>query len=372
MLMHWQTRFLLLLLPLLALTCLSAAQDPLPGKGKDGEGKDKEQDKALYDSAPEPTFRSAVSEVRVTFFATDESNHALQTLTTSDFAIVDNEKVVRNFRSLTRSDQASLDVVVLVDLSESVASNSRVAMSSVLQLVAREQSIADGNIAVLSFGGTPGQSSKPASETLRPAFLCSSGCRGSDSVAKLQAAKGGGLTPLFDALIFAADFISKHGPASRCGDVRGDVGGDVRGDVGGDLRSEVRSDVRPVFILFSDGNDTISLHSASEALQAVLEAGALIYSADVGTPDRPTSGSVFLQKISAATGGRYFSPRFTLNDGAAPLWNAVLEDLHASYVVTYDLPSHQAGFHALRLLPTQNLNLSFHSRTGYNYDASDQ
>jgi VWFA-related protein len=342
------------------LTCLAAAQDPDKDKDKDRSNKDRQQDSAPFDSAREPTFRRAVSEVRVTFFATDESNHALQTLTTSDFAIVDNEKVVRNFRSLTRSDQASLDVVVLVDLSESVASNSRVAMSSVLQLVAREQSIADGNIAVLSFGGTPGQSSKPASETLRPAFLCSSGCRGSDSVAKLQAAKGGGLTPLFDALIFAADFISKHGPASRCGDLRGD------------LRSEVRSDVRPVFILFSDGNDTISLHSASEALQAVLEAGALIYSADVGTPDRPTSGSVFLQKISAATGGRYFSPRFTLNDGAAPLWNAVLEDLHASYVVTYDLPSHQAGYHALRLLPTQNLNLSFHSRTGYNYDASEQ
>jgi len=358
MLIRWQTRSLLL--PLLALTCLAAAQDPDKDKDKDRSNKDRQQDSAPFDSAREPTFRRAVSEVRVTFFATDESNHALQTLTTSDFAIVDNEKVVRNFRSLTRSDQASLDVVVLVDLSESVASNSRVAMSSVLQLVAREQSIADGNIAVLSFGGTPGQSSKPASETLRPAFLCSSGCRGSDSVAKLQAAKGGGLTPLFDALIFAADFISKHGPASRCGDLRGD------------LRSEVRSDVRPVFILFSDGNDTISLHSASEALQAVLEAGALIYSADVGTPDRPTSGSVFLQKISAATGGRYFSPRFTLNDGAAPLWNAVLEDLHASYVVTYDLPSHRAGFHALRLLPTQNLNLSFHSRTGYNYDASEQ
>src|SRR5208282_3894083 len=150
MLISWQTRFLLL--PLLALTCLSAAQDPDKARDKEKENKDNQKQSASYDSAREPTFRSAVSEVRVTFFATDESNHALQTLTTSDFAIVDNEKVVRNFRSLTRSDEASLDVVVLVDLSESVASNSRVAMSSVLQLVAREQSIAYNNIAVLSFG----------------------------------------------------------------------------------------------------------------------------------------------------------------------------------------------------------------------------
>ena len=61
----------------------------------------------------------------------------------------------------------------------------------------------------------------------------------------------------------------------------------------------------------------------------------------------------------------------TANGGAASLLNAVLEDLRASYVVTYDLPSHQAGFHALRLLPTHNLNLTFHSRSGYNYEPGD-
>jgi VWFA-related protein len=342
MLTRWQTRFLLL--PLLSLACLSVAQDP--GKERDKE-KDNQKDKAPCDSAVEPIYRSAVSEVRVTFFATDESNHALQTLTTSDFAIVDNERVVRNFRSLTHSDEASLDVVVMVDLSESVSPNFRVAIGDVLRMVALEQSIADDNIAVLSFGGTPGETPKRTFD-IWPALLCSSGCRASDSLAKLQAAKSGGLTPLFDALVFAADFISKHGPANG------------------------RSEVRPVVILFSDGNDTISLHSASQALQALLQAGALIYSADVGAPDRPTSGSVFLRQISAATGGRYFSPRFTLNDDAASLLNAVLEDLRASYVVTYDLPSHQAGFHALRLLPTRNPNLRFHSRNGYNYDPREQ
>ena len=50
--------------------------------------------------------------------------------------------------------------------------------------------------------------------------------------------------------------------------------------------------------------------------------------------------------------------------------NAVLDDLHASYVVTYDLPNHRPGFHSLRLLPTHNLNLTFHHRTGYLYDFS--
>src|SRR5208283_4960644 len=98
-----------------------------------------------------PTYRSTVSEVRVTFFATDENNHPVATLTKSDFAVVDNERVVRNFRSFTHSDETSLDVVMLVDASGSVASRFRVAVSAVVELVAREQSIAGDNISVLSF-----------------------------------------------------------------------------------------------------------------------------------------------------------------------------------------------------------------------------
>jgi VWFA-related protein len=292
------------------------------------------------DSSGPPTYRSTVSEVRVTFFATDENNHPLGTLTKSDFAVVDNERVVRNFRSFTHSDETSLDVVVLVDLSASVAPRFRVVMSDVLQLVAREQSIPDDNLSVLSFGGALGGTSGGTFGGLRPAILCSSGCRASDSASKLLAVKSGGTTPLFDALIFAADFISHHR----------------------------RAGVRPVMILFSDGDDTISLHSPREALQAVLNEGALIYSVDMGKGQ--TSGSMFLRRVSEATGGRYFSLRSSQQDGAATVLNAVLEDLRASYVVTYDLPSYQAGFHSLRLLPTHNLNLAFHSRNGYEYEPS--
>jgi VWFA-related protein len=291
------------------------------------------------DSSVPPTYRSTVSEVRVTFFATDENNHPLEALTKSDFAVVDNERVVRNFRSFTHSDETSLDVVVLVDLSESVAPRVRVAISDVLQLVAREQSIPDDDFAVLSFGGASGGNSGGG---LRPAIFCSSGCRASDSASKLLAVKSGGTTPLFDALVFAADFISHHRRAA----------------------------VRPVMILFSDGDDTISMHSRREALQAVLDEGALIYSVDMGTPENQTSGSMFLRRASQTTSGRYFSLRSSHQDGAATVLNAVLEDLRASYVVTYDLPSYQAGFHSLRLLPTHNLNLTFHSRNGYDYEPS--
>jgi VWFA-related protein len=153
--------------------------------------------------------------------------------------------------------------------------------------------------------------------------------------------KSGGVTPLYDALIFGADFLLHHR----------------------------RAGARPVVILFSDGNDTISLHSAREAVQAVLGEGALVYAVDMETS--ATAGSAFLWHLSEATGGRYFALRSQQNDAVTVL-NAALEDLRASYVVTYELPSHEAGFHSLRLLPTHNLNLTFHSRNGYYYEPSAQ
>jgi len=295
-----------------------------------------------------PTYRSTVSEVRVTFFVTDENNRPLEAVTKSDFAVVDNERVVRNFRSFMHSDENSLEVVVLVDLSESVAPRVRTAISDVLELVAREQSIADDNISVVSFGGT-----SAAHGGVRPAVLCTSGCHASDEVARLQAVESGGATPLFDALIFAADFLSTHPRAGR---------------------GAGRNEVRPVLLLFSDGCDTLSTHTAREALQAALDAGVLIYSVDMGSAENPTAGSVFLRRVSAATGGRYIplQARHAPQEDAAAVLNAVLDDLRASYVVTYDLPSHEAGFHSLRLLPTHNLKLTFHSRGGYKYDPSDQ
>jgi len=314
-----------LLLVLFALTNLSPAEDNL-------------------DSALAPTYRTSASEVRVTFFATDEKNRPLDTVTKSDFAIVDGERVVRNFRSFAHAEDSTLDVVVLVDLSESVAPSFRVAVNDVVQLVVRGQAVGEDQIAVLCFGGTAGGGLQPASAALRPAVLCSSGCRASDAVAKLPAAKSGGVTPLFDALTFAAEFIADHR----------------------------RMGARPVLILFSDGKDTYSLHSANEALQAAQDAGVLIYSVDMGASGRPNAGSLFLLKASESTGGRYFAPRASLNDGVACLLNTALEDLRASYVVTYDLPSQEAGFHPLRLLPTHNLHLTFHSRNGYNYQPSGE
>lgn len=329
---HWHIR--LALLPLLVWTCALPAEVPASAAAEDAIAVSTE---GTSHSSTLPAYRTAVSEVRVAFFATGENHRPVENLTQADFAVVDGERVVRSFRSFAHSDEAPLDVVALVDLSQSAAPRFRVAMNEVLQLVVREQSIPDDRIAVISFGG------------MHPALLCASGCGDSTSMARLLAVRSGSTTPLFDALWLGADFFLHH---SRPG-------------------------ARTVMILFSDGNDTISLHSARETLEAVLDAGALIYSVDmatsvIGKSSGESPGSRFLRQVSEATGGLYFPPsswqRFSRQDGAAAVLNAVLDDRRASFVVTYALPSRGAGFHSLRLLPTHNLNLTFRSRKGYFYE----
>ena len=271
-----------------------------------------------------PTYRSRVSEVRVTFFVTKAGNERVETVTPSDFAIVDNGIVIRNFRSFRRSDETAVDLFALLDVSESVAPRLRGAMNGVLQLVSAERSRPDDNVSVLSFGG------------LRPAVLCSGGCRDSGEANKLLSVTGGGLTPLFDGMVFAAEFIVHH----------------------------QRAGARPVLLLFSDGRDTISLNSARDAMESVIASGAVIYAIDIGAPRNQSEGTSFLRRVSESTGGRYLSA----GDGVATVLKTVLDDLRASYVVSYGPPSRQAGVHSLRLLPTRNLNLRFHSRANYYYE----
>lgn len=273
---------------------------------------------------PIATYHSTVSEVRVTFFTTDENNRTIENVRKDDFAIVDGDLVVRNFRSLMRSNETALDVLIMLDASESVAPRFQVMVNDLLQLLSQKQIAGDDRFSVISFGG------------LQPSLVCSSNCRSSEAIEKILSVKPEGATPLFDALAFGA-----HSAAQR-----------------------QTPGVRPVIVLFSDGDDTISKISPHNALHALISSGALLYAVDM-SDDTRSQGSAALQRMAEATGGRYFS----LQRGAADVLEAALEDLRASYVVTYHLPRLETGFHSIRILPKHNLNLRFHCRSGYYYGA---
>lgn len=269
-------------------------------------------------------YRTGTSEVRVSFFATDQNGHPLDKITKEDFAVVDNGLVIRDFRSLTRSDETALDVVALVDTSESVEPSFRANMRHVIKLAESESSLPGDMLSIIEFSA------------LQPRLVCSGNCRSASSDQKLHSVKAQGATPLFDALTYTAEFVARRRVAG----------------------------VRQLVILFSDGIDTISRTSAREAFEALLGTGAVLYAVDVDASGSRSRGSLLLQQLSEASGGRSLSARENTGD----VLQTILSDLRSAYVVTYLLPSHQKGLHSLHILPKHNLNLRFHSRRGYSYE----
>jgi len=274
------------------------------------------------------TYRSTVSEVRLTFFATDEKNRGVETLATNDFAVVDDGLVIRQFRSFRRADATRLEIVVLVDVSQSVVSRFRQEMSDVIRLISDTQAISDDHLSMITFAG------------MQAAIECSGNCRDGSVTNRLLASHADGATPLYDALQLAGNFLAERRTP----------------------------EVRPVLIVFSDGEDTISRVSSNDALHAVLASEAQIYAVDLGDPHRNADGAAALDTLAEATGGRHLFIR----DGASQILHSILEDLHAGYLVTYKLPNTAVGFHSTRILPTRNLNLRFRCRRGYVYPSASR
>lgn len=276
----------------------------------------------------EMTFRSNATEVRMTFSTTDQNNRVIATVQPTDFAVVDQDLVVRDFRSFTRSEYTRMDVAVLVDASGSMTPQFRLELSNVIQLIAQSDGVPDQNFSVVSF------------RDLKPSVVCDGNCRALNTAAQFPAVASGGQTPLYDSIVFASRMLGR--------------------------RSDLHT--RKILILFSDGADTISVTSLTNAMDAALDNDVAIYCVDVSRLPHVYPGTLVLRSFAVNTGGRYFP----IEAGTAKVLDAILEDFHATYTVAYKLPSNATGFHLVRILPTHNLGLQFHCRRGYYYPGNPE
>jgi VWFA-related protein len=273
--------------------------------------------------APTTTYRTGVAEVRIPFFATDENNQVMRQVSKDDFAVVDDGAVIRDFRSLLRANETSLDLVVMVDASESVTRRFANTRKEIAGLFSPGVLAPEDAATVISFAG------------MEPTVLCSGNCEAASVQRDLADTKAAGTTPLYDSLVYCGRMAS----------------------------SRHKAGVRQAVILFSDGNDTVSISSARDAMDAMVSSGAVLYSVNMSQSGNG-SGTYILRQIAEATGGRALS----INEGAQHALQTVLSDLHSSYVVSYPLPSRSPGFHSLLILPKHNQNLRFHCRRGYFYE----
>jgi VWFA-related protein len=272
------------------------------------------------------TYHSKVSEVRLVFFAKDEHNRSVEELQQSDFAVVDDESVIRDFRSFTRADLIKLDLIVLIDSSESVGPHFEEEIADVQHMISQWPWNPSDHLSVLSFSG------------IEAHLVCAGNCHNSFTADRLASLPRGGATPLFDALDVAANLLMQRR----------------------------QPDVWPVIILFSDGDDTISKASLNQVSAKILASEAQIYAVDLGNPGRPSNGTATLQRLAEDSGGRHLQ----ISEGAVAIINHAIDDLHSARIVTYLPPASASGFHSTRVLPTRNLKLHFRTRRGYYYHSN--
>jgi Mg-chelatase subunit ChlD len=215
--------------------------------------------------------------------------------------------------------------VVLVDASDSVLAQFGQEIIGVVQVITRTGWIPGDHISVIAFGG------------MQATLLCKQDCGNSLSLQELAAKRGSGATPLYDALVLAAQVMKQQRDPWA----------------------------RPVFILFSDGLDNISRNSFTDAVQSIFETETQVYAIDLNVSPPIAEGRRVLNSLAELTGGRVFPARF----GAAKALDAVLDDLHAGYIVTYRLPDLGPGFHRVQIYPTHHADLQFRCRRGYEVGA---
>jgi len=106
--------------------------------------------------------------------------------------------VIRRFRSLSRHPQGNLDALVLIDASESLVRRFSTEIAEAAQLIAEAPWVPGDVLSIMSFGGR------------EPGFACVRNCRDLPSAAWTSKIHAKGQTPLFDAVVLGAEFLSQH------------------------------------------------------------------------------------------------------------------------------------------------------------------
>jgi VWFA-related protein len=268
------------------------------------------------------TIRTSTNEVRLAFAASDRQGHVIKTLRPSDIAVADNGSIIRHFRSFRQASESPLDLVILLDASDSVASQIPTEIAEVKSFVEGSNWGERDRVSILAFGGA------------RPMLICARNCNSQTAQVRLSALRANGATPLYDALIQATDM----------------------------LKESRDTESRLAIILFSDGLDTISIHSLPDALQSAQDMQSAIYSVNSRSKKATDSnGDAVMDYLAGSTGGLSFAP----GQNVTQVLGKVLEDLRSGYVLTYELPGPSSGQHTVRILPTADPRLQFRSRIAY-------
>jgi Ca-activated chloride channel homolog len=279
--------------------------------------------------SPEYTIRRTVPEVHFQFSVADERGRLVNSLSADDVRIFDNQRAVQGIRHFSHQDDLPLQVGILLDVSDSVQKNllrEKLAAQFFLRQVLRPTS---DHAFVMAFSRDVKlwQASTDDPAALR------------DAVERVQQ-PGFATTNLYDGLFSACLDQFPPGTGQEAG--------------------------QRVIVLFSDGDDTGSLHGMADVIALAHRRETQIFALSVHQKRRSAPGDGVLQKIADETGGRLYVANSDKELSA--IFADMEQQMRTQYSVSFLPQQETRGFHALRLELAGPAKLRIRSRQGYYFD----
>jgi Ca-activated chloride channel homolog len=276
------------------------------------------------------TIHKNVTEVGFALVATDRSGKSLPSLSAADIEVLENGQPVPNFE-IRPAENNPLRVGILLDLSDSTRKGwpqTRAALADFLQQLMR-----------------------PDDETLLVAFdskveLVRTVSRPKEAAALIPELQGGGPTALYDAVYS----VCQHPTFSETGVPR-----------------------RSALILFSDGDDNLSIHDLDQAIVSAESRCIAVYTISVRHKKQVENpGERILRKLAESTGGRAFVVKQDRELRAA--LDTISAELRRYYLLYYRPPDEMRSreFRHVRIVPTQNTGPVLRYRDGYSIVPSSE
>jgi Ca-activated chloride channel family protein len=330
---------------LLMVSCIGPAfaqqstQDKIPPPGSQSPAAKGAHPQAPVAPAQEPPIRVTTGLVHLVVTVTDKHHHLVTDLNRSDFKITENG-VPQEIRFFGRETDLPLRIAVLLDTSNSIRSRLEfekgAAINFLQEVIRRGKDMAF----LMTFDNEP-QIIQDFTDQL---YLLTQA---------VQDQRAGGGTALNDAIYMAARKLEKA-----------------------PLMRRQNSDLRHVIVVISDGNDDLSDHAFSDALEQAVRSEAVIYSISTNTdwlsidnPNKPQkynmdTGDKVLRDLAEQTGGRAFFP-YSVDDLAESFTNIGTE-LRSQYFIAYSplSPPAVGQYRKIEVRTTQK-GLIVRSRKGY-------
>lgn len=290
-------------------------------------------------SAKEPPIRVTTGLVHLVVTVTDKHHHLVTDLDRGDFKIFENG-APQDIRFFGRETDLPLRIAVLLDTSNSIRQRLEFEKGAAVNFLNDVIRRGKDMTFVMTFDNEP----QIVQNYTDQIYLLTEA---------IQDQRAGGGTALNDAIFMAAQKLEKA-----------------------PLMRGQNSDLRRVIVVISDGNDDLSDHAFSEALEQAVRSEAVIYTVSTNTdwlaidnPDKPSKynmdpGDKVLANLADQTGGRSFFP-YSVDDLAESFRNIGTE-LRSQYFIAYaPASSPVAGQYRKIEVRTNRKGLIVRTRKGY-------